>query len=160
MPDDEIAREAWRREASHHPGHRNFRPHLRPQGANLIGMRGEQAFVLWAKRGKVDLTPRPGGDGGKDQWVRIGGKFYRLDCKTALIPKDLIVEVDACRPKTIYVLCKYFKEDDRAVCLGWQVGSVLMESKPKDYGKGVINYWCPRSTLRTMEELKELCDEG
>jgi hypothetical protein len=153
MMTDPIAREAWRREASHHAGHRNFRPHLRPVGANLMGLRGEQAFA--ERFGlKVDLTPRPGGDGNIDNRITLRVSFV-VDCKAALIPKDLIVEVGKCKPNTIYVLCRYFEDTHSCSLVGWQWGSVLLKTAPKDYGKGVMNYWCPASQLRSMDELDE-----
>lgn len=157
--DDDIAREAWRREASHHAGHRNFRPHVRPRGANLMGLRGEQAFA--ERFGlQVDLTPRLNGDGGRDLEIKLrtdteGVDTYKVDCKAAIIPKDLIVEVSRCLPKTIYVLCRYIEADDRCDLLGWQWGLVLLCSPPKDYGYGIINFWCPRNELRDLRELEQ-----
>jgi hypothetical protein len=158
MPrDDPIAAEAWRREASHQ-GHPKNRPHLRPIGANLMGLRGEEAFA--ERYGlAVDLTPRLGGDGGHDLKVTVWQSYsigvYPVDCKAALIPKDLIVEAARIQPDTIYVLCKYSEADDRCELLGWQWGRVLMRSPPKDYGYGVMNHWQPRSAIRTMGELDE-----
>lgn len=152
--DDPIADEAWRREASHHEGHRNFRPHLRPIGANLMGLRGEQEFA--ERFGlQVDLAPRLGGDGNIDLTLRLRvERDFVVDCKAALIPKDLIVEAKYCRPETIYVLCRYWEETDRCTLLGWQWGAVLMKSKPKDYGFGIVNYWQPASELRDIRELE------
>jgi hypothetical protein len=157
---DLVAREAWRREASHHEGHRNFRPHLRPRGANLMGLRGEEAFALAFDR-PLDLSARPGGDGGRDLSIaitagatnRLDGRLYAVDCKTALHPKDLIVEASRCQPETLYVLCRYLEESDRAELLGWQWGGVLLRSEPKDYGYGVLNHWCPAGELRSIAEL-------
>jgi len=159
MRDDDIAREAWRREASHHEGHRNFRPHLRPRGANLMGLRGEEAFAREFGL-TVDLTPRLKGDGGRDLEIRLrtdieGVSLFKVDCKAAIIPKDLIVEVGCCRPKTIYVLCRYWEEDDICTLLGWQWGHTLLCSTPKDYGYGIINLWCPRNSLRDLQDLHE-----
>jgi len=162
--DDPISREAWRREASHHAGHRNFRPHLRPKGANLMGLRGEQAFA--ERYGlEVNLEPSLGGDGGKDLKIalrRPGGEpcVFPVDCKAAIIPKDLIVEVARARPQTIYVLCRYWEELDRCTLLGWDWGAVLMTSKPKDYGYGVINYWLPRGEIHPMSELDAMAIFG
>jgi hypothetical protein len=153
---DPIADEAWRREASHHEGHRNFRPHLRPKGANLMGLRGEKAFA--DRLGlQVDLSPRLGGDGNVDLRLklRVERKIeFVVDCKAALVPKDLIVEADVCKPETIYVLCRYWEDTDSCTLIGWQWGSVLMKSEPKDYGYGIINYWCPAGLLRDISELE------
>ena len=160
MTDDEIAREAWRREASHHAGHRNFRPHVRPVGANLMGLRGEQAFAERFDL-QVDLTPKLGGDGGRDLEVTLwtntfwDAEDFKVDCKAAIFPKDLIVEVGRCLPRVIYVLCRYHADEDRCTLLGWQWGLTLLSSPPKDYGYGIINYWCPRGLLRSMDEIDE-----
>jgi hypothetical protein len=152
MTEDEIATEAWRREASHGPGHRNHRPHLRPVGAHLMGLRGEQAFA--ERYGlKVDLTPRLNGDGGEDLKLTTTAGTFPVDCKAALIPKDLIVDKHYCKPNVIYVLCRYVEAEDRCELIGWQWGKVLMKSEPKDYGYGVINYWQPSGQIRKMEEL-------
>jgi hypothetical protein len=153
MRDDPIAEEAWRREASHHAGHRDFRPHLRPVGANLMGLRGEEAFA--ARFGlPVDLAPKLGGDGHIDMHLTLR-TTYVVDCKTALVPKDLIVEVGKCFPRTIYVLCRYFESSDTCSLIGWQWGRVLLTTTPKDYGKGVMNYWWPGNQLRSISELEE-----
>lgn len=149
--DDQISAEAWRREASHRPNHRQ---HLLPVGAHLRGLRGEEAFAQ--RYGlAVDLTPRPGGDGGVDVFITVKGQRYPVDCKSARIPKELIVRVEACEPGTIYVLCRYFVREDRCECLGWQWGRILMRSKPKPHGYGVINYWQPRAEIRPMSDLDE-----
>jgi len=157
--DDEIAREARRRDASHHEGHRKFRPHLRPnRDSNLVGLRGEAAFA--ERFGlEVDLTPRLGGDGHKDLTIALKVddevRHYNVDCKAAVKPKDLIVETDVCSPLTIYVLCRYHQNEDRCTLIGWQWGAVLMRSTPRDYGYGVINYWCPAQDCRSIDELEE-----
>jgi hypothetical protein len=153
MRDDVIAAEARRREASHHAGHRDFRPHLRPVGANLMGLRGEEAFA--ERFGlQVDLTPRLDGDGHVDMQLTLR-TTYKIDCKAALVPKDLIVEVGKCFPRTIYVLCRYHEDTDSCTLLGWQWGSVLLKTAPKDYGKGVMNHWWPGNRLRWISELEE-----
>jgi len=150
-PDDPIATEAWRREASHHEGHRNFRPHLRPIGANLMGLRGEQAFG--ERYGiPVNLEPKLGGDGGRDLRVPVRA-VLPVDCKAAVFPKDLIVEAERTKPWTIYVLCRYLEGEDRCELLGWQWGRILMRSEPKDYGYGVLNHWQPRALIRPMTDL-------
>jgi hypothetical protein len=149
--DDPIKAEAWRREASHQ-GHPKNRPHLRPVGANLMGLRGEEAFAQ--RYGlAVDLTPRPGGDGGVDVFVTVSGQKYPVDCKAAVIPKDLIVEAGRCQPGTVYVLCRYLEPEDRCDLLGWQWGRILLRSQPKDYGYGVMNHWQPREKIRPMSDL-------
>ncbi len=157
MRDDEISREAWRREASHHPGHRNFRPHVRPVGANLMGLRAEEAFAQ--RYGlTIDLTTRPEGDGGVDLRIPLLTDYFivetfAVDCKAAIKPKDLIVEATRTKPLTIYVLARYYEESDQCELLGWQWGKYLLRSVPKDYGYGILNYWCPRSSLRDLGEL-------
>lgn len=156
--DDPIAKEAWRREASHHEGHRNFRPHLRPKGANLMGLRGEQAFA--ERFGlTVNLEPRLGGDGHIDLRLPlvVGSRVikFAVDCKAAMIPKDLIVEVGTCKPATIYVLCRYYEDTDSCSLIGWQWGSMLLKTTPKDYGKGVMDHWWPGNRLRDLCELEE-----
>lgn len=162
MPDDDIAREAARRQASHdhHASNRTLRRDQDGVYANRIGLRGEEA---WCREfgGKVDLTPRPGGDGGRDAWITIGGRRHPVDCKTANAPKELIVEVErrgkpVCKPNTIYVLCGYNPDRDRAHLLGWQWGHVLMQSWPKSHGYGVMNYWQARGQLQKIDELHRL----
>jgi hypothetical protein len=155
--DDSIAKEAWRREASHHAGHRNFRPHLREKGANLMGLRGEEAFS--ERFGlSLDLTPRLGGDGGRDFGVvlRVANgtaRRYEVDCKAALVPKYLIVEQGRVRRETIYVLCRYIPDDDRCKLQGWEWGAMLLKAPTRDFGYGIINHWIPAERLRGLDEI-------
>jgi hypothetical protein len=117
-----------------------------------MGLRGEQAFA--ERYGlNVDLTARLGGDGGEDLRLTTTSGTFPVDCKAALLPKDLIVDKDYCKPDVIYVLCRYIEAEDRCELVGWQWGRVLMKSEPKDYGYGVINYWQPSGQIRKMEEL-------
>lgn len=163
MTEDEIAREARRRQASHdqHASNRTLRRDQDGVYANKIGLRGEAAFAE-AFGMVVDLTPRPGGDGGQDFVITLGiDRRHPVDCKTANTPKELIVEVErrgkpVCKPDTIYVLCGYNPEQDRARLLGWQWGHVLLTSWPKSHGYGVLNYWCSRRELRSIDELHRL----
>jgi hypothetical protein len=123
-----------------------------------MGLRGEDAFA--ERYGQsVDLTSRPGGDGGRDLTITVAGQTYPVDCKAAVIPKDLIVEAARCKPGTIYVLCRYLMLEDRCELLGWQWGRILMRSTPKDYGYGVINYWQPRADIRPMADLDSRIDK-
>jgi hypothetical protein len=57
--------------------------------------------------------------------------------------------------RTIYVLCRYFESSDTCSLIGWQWGRVLLTTTPKDYGKGVMNYWWPGNQLRSISELEE-----
>ena len=161
MRDDEIAREAVRRQASHEGQASCIAyEHLRPRGdGNLLGLRGEEAFG--ERFGlPVDLSHRITGDGGRDFVIDLytdSGvvETFVVDCKAAMHPKDLVVEKKRCKPKTIYVLCKYWQDEDRCTLIGWQWGVVLMRSTPKDYGYGVINYWWPRGELRNLSEIAQ-----
>jgi hypothetical protein len=158
VPDDDIAREAVRRDASHRYHPKNIatlklrRDDINP---NLKGLRGEQAYCEAFGR-KVDLSAKPGGDGGRDSDIEIDGKLFIVNCKTAMFPRDLICPVDECKPDTIYVCCHYVPEQDRARMLGWRWGRELMTSWPKTHGFHIVNYWWPARDLRSIDELHRL----
>ncbi len=148
---DPITREAQRREQSHQK-HATNRDLANGKG-NLIGLRGEKAiadrFGL-----SVDLTPRPGGDGGFDGTLRTTIGPIRYDVKTFEKPYNLLVEASKCRPERIYFLCRYIAHEDRAKPIGWQWGAMLLLTAAADYGgKGIISYKWPARDLKSMGEL-------
>jgi hypothetical protein len=135
-----------------HVGH----PTHRPLSINyeLVGLRGEEAFAkLFGCH--VDLTPRPGGDKGKDATITVS---FNVDIKTARKPGNLIVEEGKVKLNTIYILAGYVEQSDTAVLIGWQWGSVLLKSPKRDFGYGVINHYIPREQLRSIESLLSLCE--
>lgn len=151
---DKVAAEAERRHQSHvnHPTHRPL-----SDGYELKGLRGEERFAEEFAL-DLDLTARPGGDGGTDNKITLSvPKSFVVDVKTASKPMNLIVEVGKVEAHTIYVLAGYDSEADKAYLLGWEWGSTVARDKygpPKDFGYGVINHWIPRGKLRSIDELK------
>lgn len=149
----EIIAEAQRRELSHarHASNRNL-----ANGAGCLkGLAGEMAF---AKRYglPLDLTPRLAGDAGRDFLLPTDRGVFPVDVKTAEIAKWLLVDVAACKRRTIYVLARYNAATRTAALLGWEWGSRLMATEPGDYGrKGVISYALLRRCLRPMSALDQ-----
>lgn len=158
MTPDPIRQHAIERERLH-ANHASSRP--LSSDYELLGMRGEQAFCAMFG-GEVDLTLRPGGDGGTDHILTIWGYVgsvkravrVPVDVKTARKPYNLIVERGKVRPNHIYILAQYIDADDRAVLLGWEWGDVVMAAPCKDFGYGVINHYIPRAKISPMERLK------
>lgn len=155
MTDDEIAKEAERRHSSHvdHPTHRPL-----SEDYELIGLRGEQALAI-AFGLAVDLSAKPGGDGGKDNTLVLHNRHglpenFVVDVKTSRLPISLLVEEGKCVPTTIYVLAGYDAQRDAADLLGWEWGSVVIKVLPQDHcGHGIISHSIPREKLRLMSEL-------
>jgi hypothetical protein len=121
-------------------------------------LRGEEA---WSREfgGEVDLTPRPGGDGGRDFIVRLSVEF-KVDIKCFRNPVNLIVEVGKARKGTIYVLAGYDDAADRAYLLGWEWGALLLKAPTRDFGRGVVNHYISRYKLRSMHELRKRIADG
>jgi len=149
--DDPVAIEAARRHAAHvnHPTHR-------PLSVNyeLIALRGEQAFADTFGLA-IDLTARPGGDGGRDFELRLlyPPQRFIVDVKCAIRAFNLIVERGHVAPKTIYVLAQYNPRNDRAHLVGWQWGEILRQAPVKDFGYGISNHYIPANQLRNITEL-------
>lgn len=147
--DERIQREAERRERSHaqHASNRN----LADGKGCLKGLAGESVFA--DRYGlSLDLQPRPGGDAGRDFLLRTNIGTVTVDVKTAEIPRWLLVECSRCKPRTIYVLAAL--DSLSAVLIGWEWGTTLMRTTPRDYGRrGIISYAIERRRLREMREL-------
>lgn len=151
--DDPIRAEARRRHERHinHPTHRPL-----SSDYELVGLRGEEELARVFK-GKVDLTPRPGGDGKKDLIVALRTgvdsiERFKIDVKCARKAYNLIVEVGHVIPRVIYVLAQYDDAKDAATLFGWEWGYTVLNAPTKDFGYGVINHYIPRSKLRKMAE--------
>jgi len=153
MSDDPIRAEAKRRHELHvsHPTHRPLSDNY-----ELVGLRTEEEFARVFGT-VVDLTSRPGGDGGIDFRLPflVNDKVlrFKIDTKGARKAFNLIVEVGEVEPETIYVLGHYSDEKDRTEFLGWQWGKIVLRAPTKDFGYGVINHYIPAGKLRKMEEL-------
>lgn len=156
MNNDEIVRLAQRRHDLHkeHPSHRPL-----SKDYEEIGFACE--FALAAYFGAaVDKTDRPGGDGGRDIWLWLRnrqGKVVACKCdvKGAAKPINLIVETVKLVPDTIYVLAGFSYRSRRARLLGWEMGSFIADSTPRDFGGGFLDYHRHVADLRDMIQLKE-----
>lgn len=158
--DDAIRREAQLRHEAHigHPTHRPL-----SEGYELVGLRGEEAFVEMFG-GEVDMERKLGGDGGRDNSLPLRfvepatgslvAVVFLVDIKAARKPGNLIAEVGKVKPKTIYVLAKYDDARDKAELLGWEWGDRLAKAPRRDFGYGVINHFIPRGSLRKLTELQ------
>jgi hypothetical protein len=154
---DEIAAEAAARHAAHqdHPSHRPL-----SEGYELVGLRGEEAFAQMFGL-DMDLSRRPGGDGGMDFVVTMMVKppvifQYKVDIKSARKPFNLIVEKGKVDAKTIYVLGHYLELIDKVTPIGWEWGATLLAAPTATFGgHGVLNHYIPRERLRPMRELQE-----
>ena len=96
-----IEQEARLRHERHvdHPTHRSL-----SHNYEYVGLRGEQEYAREFGC-KVDLSAKPGGDGGRDFGLAaIGYGHVIIDVKTARKRKSLLVEVGKVKPLTIYVL--------------------------------------------------------
>ena len=138
-----------------HIGHATSRPLSKDY--ELKGLRGEATF---AKEFGLqhDLSDKPGGDGGVDAKLDLvvngAVRHFNVDVKTAEKPFNLIVEVEKCRPQTIYVLAGY--KDGEAYLIGWEWGATLLKNlygEPRKFQHGIINHFIPAKRLRSLDEL-------
>lgn len=141
-----------------HLNHASSRP--LSEGYEKVGISGELALAKFVGR-EPDLSLRPGGDGGKDQAVRllINGKrqLVTVDVKAARKPGNLIVEqgkVDA----QVYILGRYDDETEETHLLGWATGVEMKNAPTRDFGYGVVNHYIPRAKIRPMDRLKSMLD--
>jgi hypothetical protein len=65
----------------------------------------------------------------------------------------LLVEVGKVKPNTIYVLCKYYDEEDRAELLKWEWWTKVLKAPTGTFGYQILNHYIPRDELRDIEEL-------
>lgn len=151
----DIDREAARREHEH-AAQGNYIGGFGISGfeANKRGLHGERQFSIEFGIPMRLRLPRPGGDGGLDFILPqiLFGKIHRIrvDVKAARKPAFLISKVHLTKPRTIYVLGR-LHDDYSVVLLGWNWGSAMMRSTPRDFGYGP-NHWIEE--LRSMAELK------
>jgi len=125
---------------------------------HIIGMAGELAF---GKRYclNVDKSIRPDGDGHVDfRAVMNNGKTLTIDIKTATKAYNLLIkewEIDDC--SLVLVLAQYDPANEEVSFLGWQTKGVMRTMPKKVFSSlGIMNYFCQRDKLRSMEELDEL----
>jgi len=125
-----------------------------PDEENIISLYGEKQFAEEFEC-EVDLTLRPGGDGGCDFYIKAVGT---INVHTARKPFNLLVkEIDVKKNVNIYVLAR-FNEDKTVELLGWEYG-IRMAQRPKgDVGrKGIISHFKPREDLMPLSSLRYLC---
>jgi hypothetical protein len=132
-----------------HADHASSRP-LSEDYENC-GLAGEIAFAREFHQ-PVDLTRRPGGDGGTDFVLPLRVK---VDVKAFRKPNHLIVEVGKVIPQHIYVLCAFDGDILGARLIGWEWGSTLARAPTRDFGYGIINHFIAAEKLRLMQELHE-----
>ena len=115
-----------------------------------IGLLGEATFADEFNL-EVDWSIYETGDKGID--------FYTpnatIDVKTYRKPYNLLIEVGRGIHADIYVLVAYLEEIDECKLIGWQWGSNVRYCKTKDFGYGVMNYYCPASDLYPMDHLHD-----
>lgn len=152
----DIDREAARREQAH-AAQGNYIGGLGISGfdANKRGLVGERQFSIeFGLPMRLELN-RPGGDDGIDFWLpqTLFGKRYvvPVDVKAARKPTFLISKIHLTKPRTIYVLARLYDDDRNAELLGWNWGSALLRSIPRDFGYGP-NHWIEER--RSIAELK------
>ena len=130
-----------------------------PNKEDIIGMAGELAF---GKRYclNVDKSIRPDGDGHVDfRAVMNNGKVITIDIKTAIKAYNLLIkewEIDDC--SLVLVLAQYDPKNEEVSFLGWQTKGIMKTMPKKVFSSrlGIMNYYCPRDQLNSMEELDQL----
>lgn len=129
-----------------------------PNKEDIIGMAGELAF---GKRYslKVDKSIRPDGDGHVDfRAVKKNGETFTLDVKTAIKAYNLLIkewEMDDCA--SVLVLAQYNPANEEVSFLGWQTKAFMRTMPKKVFSSlGIVNHFCHRDKLRSMEELDQL----
>lgn len=144
---DQLRRIAAQRELLHRT-HASSRP-LSPD-YEFIGVCGEAAFAEMTGL-DLDELARPDGDHGADFRTPLG----TIDVKTARKPYNLLRE--AGKPAAdILVLAEYNPTTETARCVGWMYDWEVVQSTPKDFGYGILNYYRPRTSLRPIAELCQL----
>lgn len=122
----------------------------------LTGIVGEwgfgQEFDL-----PMDVELRPGGDYGYDYIMPLRGYGdVPHDAKAAIQAYNLIVETHKLRENMVYVLYAYFPDDPAVISIGWEWGSTLKQSVPREFSHGILDYYVPAGLLRPMQELHDL----
>ena len=154
---DEIHSLAIARQNAHPTGSPRF--YENPYSEHIIGMAGEFAF---GKRYclNVDKSIRPDGDGHVDfRAVMNNGKTLTFDIKTAIKAYNLLIkewEIDDC--SLVLVLAQYDPANEAVSFLGWQTKGIMRTMPKKVFSSrlGIMNYYCPRDQLRSIEELDQL----
>ena len=154
---DEIHSLAIARQNAHPTGSPRF--YENPYTEHIIGMAGEIAF---GKRYclNVDKSIRPDGDGHVDfRAVMNNGKVITIDIKTAIKAYNLLIkewEIDDC--SLVLVLAQYDPANEEVSFLGWQTKGIMKTMPKKVFSPrlGIMNYYCQRDQLRSMEELDQL----
>ena len=130
-----------------------------PYTEHIIGMAGELAF---GKRYclNVDKSIRPDGDGHVDfRAVMNNGKVITIDIKTAIKAYNLLIkerEINKCA--IVLVLAQYDPANGEVCFLGWRTKGFMKTMPKKVFSSrlGIMNYYCPRDQLNSMEELDQL----
>ena len=130
-----------------------------PNKEDIIGMAGELAF---GKRYglNVDKSIRPNGDGHVDfRVVMNNGNTFTIDIKTAIKAYNLLIkerEINKCA--IVLVLAQYDPANEEVSFLGWQTKRIMKTMPKKVFSSrlGIMNYYCPRDQLRSIEELDQL----
>lgn len=135
-----------------------------------IGLPGEKAGSDYFKY-PLDLTNRPGGDGGTDRWLllNVNGKnrWYRMHIKTrAFGGRRALVSVytkknneyvkNIIYPNDIFVFAIANEEKTNADLLGWEWGSEVLTWEiwtPYGHGSECYSSTKPASGHRRMDEL-------
>ena len=145
-----IEAEADRRHRLHesHPTHRPL-----SDGYELVGLKGEEEFAR-VFGGVVDLSSKPGGDGGQDAAVRLRTtRRFPVDVKTSRKPIHLPVEFGKVKTGTIYVLAAYSDATKRARLLGWATADDLLAAPVRELTEGIKSHAIHVADLRDIQEL-------
>jgi hypothetical protein len=146
-----VEREAQLRHERHlnHPTHRPL-----SHNYEFVGLRGEDDFAREFGC-EVDLSAKPGGDGGRDFGLAaIGYGHVVIDVKTARKPKHLLVETGKVKLLTVYVLAGYEDVHDTVMLVGWEWGWKVMTAPTRQFGYSVVNHFIPARELRPIPELR------
>jgi hypothetical protein len=129
------------RRAASHPHPRHF-----SEDAELIGVRGEQAFAELTGL-PMDTTDRPEGDGGVDFTFTAE---HSIDVKTFRNARNLLVEVGKVKAD-IYVLGQDTPFGVHFV--GWAKRAEVLVAPTRDFGYGVASHYIAAGELRPMDAL-------
>lgn len=140
---------AKRREDAHE-GQKSSRPFS--EGYELVGLAGEAQFAAEFEM-ELNTNILPQGDGYIDFKTPAG----TIDIKTARKAYNLPREIK--KPHAdILVFAKYDDATGAVKLLGWEYDSEMLKCPITTFGYGTLNHTKHHTKLRSMDELKRLCE--
>lgn len=119
----------------------------------LVGLAGEVELARLLGR-NPDLRVH-GGDGGKDNFIWVNGRRFKVDAKTSRLPHlGMLVEADPPPRADVYV---FFDFPDLS-CWGWTWRAIVVKCPVVDKGHDLPSHEVPNKLLRDINKLLHRID--